>query len=81
MFSDMLGRGVMKEYYDALTDAWKFLRRYAEQMPLNGEAWAAEVAEKAALVDRHAGCRRFAVKLMTLVEDELEQIQRTREGR
>lgn len=68
----------LREYYNTFTDAWRFFRKYAGKMPLTGEAWAEEVTEKAAIVNQHAGSRRFAVKLMTLIEDELEQIQLTR---
>lgn len=63
-------------YYTVLTDAWRFFRKYAEQIPLSDQAWVEEIDEKAALIDKHTGCRRLALKLMTQIEDELEQLDR-----
>ena len=65
-----------REYYNLFTDAWKFFRKYAGQIPLSAEAWAAEVSEKESFIDQHAGCRRLARKFMSAIEDELEQLQR-----
>ncbi len=64
----------IKDYYSTFTDAWRFFRKYAGKIPMSGEAWAAEIEEKAAFIDQHAGCKRLARKLMTAVEDELEQL-------
>lgn len=66
----------INRYYEAITDAWRFFRKYAEQIPLSDQAWAEGVAEKVALVDKHTSCRRLALKLMTQIEDELEQLDR-----
>lgn len=66
----------VKPYYTVLTDAWRFFRKYAEQIPLSDQAWVEEVNEKVALVDKHTSCRRLALKLMTQIEDELEQLDR-----
>lgn len=66
----------VKPYYTVLTDAWRFFRKYAEQIPLSDQAWVEEIDEKAALIDKHTGCRRLALKLMTQIEDELEQLDR-----
>lgn len=64
------------DYYNLFTDCWKLFRKYAAMMPLSDEAWTAAVNEKAAIVDRHSGCRRLARKLMCAIEDELQQLQR-----
>lgn len=66
----------VKPYYTVLTDAWRFFRKYAEQIPLSDQAWVEEVNEKSALIDKHTGCRRLALKLMTQIEDELEQLDK-----
>lgn len=62
-------------YFQLLTDAWRFFRKYAEQIPLQNSQWAAEVSEKLAFVEQHT-CRRLALKLMTAIEDELEHLDR-----
>ena len=66
----------LKQYHDLINDAWRFFRKYAEQIPLSDQAWVEEVNEKSALIDKHTGCRRLALKLMTQIEDELEQLDR-----
>jgi hypothetical protein len=66
----------MTQYYRLFVDAWRYFRRYAEQIPLSDPAWVEEIDEKAALIDKHTGCRRLALKLMTQIEDELEQLDR-----
>ena len=63
-------------YFKLMTDAWRFFRKYAEQIPLSDQAWVEEIDEKSALIDKHTGCRRLALKLMTQIEDELEQLDR-----
>lgn len=63
-------------FFRLFTDAWRHFRKYAEQIPLTDLAWTEEVADKVALVDKHTGCRRLALKLMTQIEDELEQLDR-----
>ncbi len=66
----------VKPYYTVLTDAWRFFRKYAEQIPLPDNQWTAEVTEKLAFVEQHTSCRRLALKLMTAIEDELEHLDR-----
>ena len=63
-------------YFQLLTDAWRFFRKYAEQIPLSDSQWAAEVSEKLVFVEQHTSCRRLALKLMTAIEDELEHLDR-----
>ena len=66
----------INRYYEVITDAWRHFRKYAEQIPLSDQVWVEEIDEKAALIDKHTGCRRLALKLMTQIEDELEQLDR-----
>lgn len=63
-------------YFRLFTDTWRFFRRYAEQIPLSDQMWEAEISEKLTLVEKNAACRRLALKLMTLIEAELEQLDR-----
>jgi len=66
----------IEEYYKTVTDAWRFFRKYLEQMPLSEEAWENEVQEKIAFVESHQKTGRFALHIMTAIENELEHLSR-----
>lgn len=71
----------IEEYYKTVTDAWRFFRKYLEQMPLSEEAWINEVHDKIAFVESHQNTANFALHIMTVMEDELEYLVRREEGK
>lgn len=70
----------IRKYYETITDAWRFLRKYLEQMPMSEQAWCDEVAEKIAFVESHPETERLARKLMAAFENELEHLDREENG-
>lgn len=70
----------IKKYYETVTDAWRFLRKYMEQIPMSEEKWQDEIAEKILFVESHPATERLARKLMASFEDELEHLDRSAKG-
>ena len=66
----------MEGYYRLITDAWRFFRKYAGQIPMPDVAWGREVAEAILFVEDHHDQGRLARKLIAVIEDELEQLDR-----
>ena len=70
----------LKEAYNVFTDAWRYFRRYAEQIPMTDEVWSAAVEELSGIIKKHDGIQRITRKLMTAVIDELEHLDREAKG-
>ena len=62
-----------KQYYAAVTDAWKFFRKWSEQMPLNDEQWWQVVNEASAITNSHPEVKDFAAGLMVVMTKEMEK--------
>lgn len=70
----------IKKYYETITDAWRFFRKYLEQIPMSEADWQAEINEKILFVESHPETERLARKLMTQFEDELEHLDKESKG-
>lgn len=69
---------MIKECHSLWSDSWKHFRKYAEKIPLTDQEWTEEVDEKAELVKKYdtGNCKRIAHRIMILIEDELEQLDK-----
>ena len=70
----------MTQYYRLFVDAWRFFRRYAEQIPLSDPAWEAAIEELNSVLIRHDSIQRMARRMMSGVVDELEHLDREAKG-
>lgn len=70
----------IKKYYETVTGAWRFFRKYLEQIPMSEAVWQAEISEKILFVESYPEAERLARKLMTQFEDELEYLDKESKG-
>ena len=66
----------LKNMHAIVNDVWKLFREYAQRIPMSPVDWQQEVAAAIAFVDTHPKQNRLARKLIAVVEDELEQLDK-----
>ena len=71
----------LKAYHELTNDAWRYFRKYAEQIPMTDEAWSAAVEELNDIVIKHDSIQRMTRRTMMGVIDELEHLDREAKGK
>lgn len=63
-----------QQYYELITDLWKYMKYYIDHLPTSVEDWTAAIETGNRMVEKHPECSDLAVKLVVNVMDELERI-------
>lgn len=71
----------LKAYHELTNDAWRYFRKYAEQIPMDDNAWSDAVSELSDILTRHDEIKRMAHRMMAGIIDELEHLDREAKGK
>ncbi len=61
-------------YYSAITDAWKFFKKYAERLPISDSEWQQVIGEASEITKQYDSCMAFAAKELVNKVNELERL-------
>ncbi len=63
----------IKNYYSAITDAWKFFKKWAPEMPADDAKWWQIVNEAQQITAAHPEVQDFAARIMVAATKEFEE--------
>lgn len=65
-----------KQYYEVITDGWKYMKYYIEHLPATDDEWTAMIDTGNRMVEKHKELEQFALQVVMAAAEEIDRISK-----